>query len=295
MVKFGKKIVVYLKERKAKIFSLLYARKGKIMALSNLENRVKQDTTYPRTAEDAILRSTKNIKIVEDEVTGLTVEVSKKVGYGEIISSINASPEQIAIQSSKIKLEGYTTINGGFSVDEHGNAYISQVTGRDSASIEISDKSDLTDALQTNIYPGILELHNFHEPVAPQEGPESIEPQIRMYWEFLDEGTTLGAAGCYSPIFQQTSEATKKKNFEKSGSALDIIKDIDIYKYNLKSEADGSKKHYGFVIGDNYKYSKELTGQDNKGVDLYSFISVCCKAIQEQQKEIEELKKKVNK
>lgn len=265
------------------------------MGLLNQDNRVKRDLTGTRTSEDVMRRLAKNVQITSDEVKGLTVEVKGKVDGKDIISTINQSAETVTIDASKIKLEGYTTINGGFSVDEHGNAYISQVTGRDSASIEISDKSDLTDALQTNIYPGILELHNLHEPVAPQEGPEVVEPQIRMYWEFLDEGTTLGAAGCYSPIFQQTSEASKKKNFEKSGSALDIIKDIDIYKYNLKSEADGSKKHYGFVIGDNYKYSKELTGQDNKGVDLYSFISVCCKAIQEQQKEIEELKKKVNK
>ena len=34
------------------------------------------------------------------------------------------SPEQIAIESSKIALEGYTTINGGFSIDEEGNASI---------------------------------------------------------------------------------------------------------------------------------------------------------------------------
>jgi len=262
------------------------------MSLTNQENRIKQDTTYPRTAEDAILRSTKNIKIVEDEVTGLTVEVSKKVGYGEIISSINASPEQIAIQSSKIKLEGYTTINGGFSVDENGNAYISQVTGRDDASIEISDGADLTASLQANMYPGVIELYNYHD---ISDSAAVVEPQLRLFWDAVGDTTTIGASGCYSPIFQQTSEASKKKNFEKAGSALDIIKDIDIYKYNLKSEADGSKKHYGFVIGDKYKYSKELTGQDNKGVDLYSFISVCCKAIQEQQKEIEELKKKVSK
>lgn len=89
----------------------------------------------------------------------------------------------------------------------------------------------------------------------------------------------------------QGSRETIKKNFEKLPSGLDIIKDIDIYKYNLKTEEDDTKKHIGFVIGDKYKYSKEVTSKENDGVDVYSFVSVCCKAIQEQQEQIEKLQK----
>lgn len=58
------------------------------------------------------------IRQTADEIN---LEVSKKVDGDKIISSINLSPEQIAIESSKIALEGYTTINGNFSVDEYGN------------------------------------------------------------------------------------------------------------------------------------------------------------------------------
>ena len=50
----------------------------------------------------------------------------------------------------------------------------------------------------------------------------------------------------------------------------------------MKSQEDKEKKHIGFVIGDNYNYSKEVTSIDNEGVDNYSFTSLCCKAIQEQ-------------
>ena len=91
----------------------------------------------------------------------------------------------------------------------------------------------------------------------------------------------------------QSSLESKKKNFEKLKSGLDIIKDIDIYKYNLKTEDNKTKKHIGFVIGNDYKYSKNVTNNENDGVDLYSFVAVCCKAIQEQQKEIESLKKEI--
>ena len=97
-----------------------------------------------------------------------------------------------------------------------------------------------------------------------------------------------------SPIITQTSLERKKKNFEKlEDNAIETIKNIDIYKYNLKSEKDTDKKHLGFVIGDNYNYSKEVTSLDNTGVDNYSFTSLCCKAIQEQQQLIEKLQNKI--
>jgi len=97
-----------------------------------------------------------------------------------------------------------------------------------------------------------------------------------------------------TPSLIQTSLAEHKKNFEKlQDNALETIKNIDIYKYNLKSEKDTDKKHIGFVIGDNYNYSKEVTSIDNQGVDNYSFTSLCCKAIQELSHQVEKLEKQL--
>ena len=93
----------------------------------------------------------------------------------------------------------------------------------------------------------------------------------------------------------QTSLEEQKKNIEKLEKSLDIIKNIDIYKYHFKSEEDNAKKHIGFVIGDKYNYSKEVTSKNNDGVDIYSFVAVCCKSIQEQQEQIEMLKKEIGK
>lgn len=53
---------------------------------------------------------------------------SNYVSSQEIISAINLSPEEIKIQSPKISLEGYTTINEGFSVDEEGNMTCNDAT-----------------------------------------------------------------------------------------------------------------------------------------------------------------------
>ena len=92
----------------------------------------------------------------------------------------------------------------------------------------------------------------------------------------------------------QTSLETKKKNFEKLDNiGIQTIKNIDIYNYNFKNENNKEKKHIGFIIGDKFKYSKLLTNNKNNAVDVYSFASMCCKAIQEQQEIIEQLQKEV--
>ena len=88
----------------------------------------------------------------------------------------------------------------------------------------------------------------------------------------------------------QTSLEKDKKNFEKLENALEILKNIDICKYNFKDEDSKTKKHIGFVIGENYKYREEVTSNENDGVDLYSFVSLCCKAIQEEDVNFQELK-----
>ena len=62
----------------------------------------------------------------------------------------------------------------------------------------------------------------------------------------------------------------------------------------MKTQNNDDKKHIGFVIGDNYKYSEEITSGENEGVDIYSMVSVCFKAIQEQQEQIKMLKNEIN-
>ena len=98
-----------------------------------------------------------------------------------------------------------------------------------------------------------------------------------------------------SPYFNQVSLKEYKKDFEKLDNALSIIKNTDIYKYHLKSQDDKEQKHIGLVIGDEFKYSKEILSPKQNGIDLYSMISTCFKAIQEQQEQIEELEKRIEK
>lgn len=277
------------------------------MALSNLENRVKQDSAYPRTAEDAIRRD-KDI-------------------------------DKVTIKASQIELEGYTTVNGGFKIDNTGNMECKNatVTGgnitmkstgeypnlilMDGNTLPTSNYKNeihsggMTVSSRESVYPYLLIgvknggiEHGGWICLYNQSSGMSIELDGEMGWIQgqmlslydsnmstlnIDMDGTSGNITCVS--LTQTSLAEKKKNFEKLENALDIVKDTDIYKYNMKDEKETDKKHIGIVIGENFNYREEITSAKNDGADDYSMISVLWKAVQEQQAEIEELKKKVNK
>lgn len=95
------------------------------------------------------------------------------------------------------------------------------------------------------------------------------------------------------------SRVERKKDIEKLENALEIIKSTDIYKYHSLEQEKQEKKLIGFIIGENYNYSKEITCIDEKGIDTgvnyYSMMSVLWKAVQEQQEQIELLQEKINK
>lgn len=74
---------------------------------TNLENN------YPTTTEMT--------SAITQKANEINLEVATKVGKSEVVSSINQSAEVIKILANKIALEGYTTINEGFSVDTNGN------------------------------------------------------------------------------------------------------------------------------------------------------------------------------
>lgn len=123
------------------------------------------------------------------------------------------------------------------------------------------------------------------------------EIKVCKYSENSYTQTIITADNVTTPALIQTSKVENKKNFEKYDNALDEIKKIDIYKYNLKNEDDNHKKHLGFVIGENYNYSHEITAVNGNGeeigVDNYSMTSLCLQAIKEQQLVIEKLKEEI--
>lgn len=79
------------------------------MGLSNIENRIKQDTTIPRTPDDVLRRTSKSIKETQQEVRDINYDISDKVNADEIISTINSSSEVTKINQNRVNLTGYAT------------------------------------------------------------------------------------------------------------------------------------------------------------------------------------------
>ena len=117
--------------------------------------------------------------------------------------------------------------------------------------------------------------------------------QFRAISDDETKDTMITGDGIVTPNVTQTSLASKKKNFKKLENAKEILKSVDIYKYNLIGEEDDDKKSIGFVIGDNFNYSEEITSKNNDGVNLYSMISVLWQVVKEQQNEIEKLNNEI--
>lgn len=176
------------------------------------------------------------------------------------ISINSATMKDSKIQGGNIKIWGNTT-NDGVRVFSDNTQNTTYMTYMVSGSIGINNGSHSSAMLPDSIGVG----------------------ESTMYEDHI-----------ITPYVTQTSLEENKKNFEKlQDNALETLKQIDIYKYNLKNEKDTDKKHIGFVIGDNFNYSKEVTSLDNQGVDNYSFTSLCCKAIQELSTKVEELQKEI--
>jgi hypothetical protein len=118
-------------------------------------------------------------------------------------------------------------------------------------------------------------------------------------YENINNGTTttplnITSTGNITCVrLTQTSKEENKKNFEKLTNAKDILNQVDIYKYNFKDEDDNVKKSIGFVIGDDFNYSQEITSENNDGANIYSMVSVLWQVVKEQQEEIKELKEMI--
>lgn len=272
---------------------------NEVTITQGLEEKIFNDETEQtkqRTNDDYVT-SIINSKDTSFEINKQNNEIKSKVSKDGVISAINQSSEEIQIQAKKIKLEGYTTINEGFSIDEQGNMTANNGVFNgliNAGKIKVSGYTEGNPYFEAGDLDGDspygLIIWDNGLSVVDYRG-EGYEPLIRT--EQINGGyAQLKGNHVDAFAFNNVSLAEKKKDFELLKSGLEIIKDIDVYKYHYKDSND-KKKKIGVVIGDNYNYSKEITNDDNTEIDLYSFIAVCCKAIQEQQEEINELKEMI--
>lgn len=258
------------------------------------------------------------IEIKSNEINST---VSKKVGKDEVISSINQSSEAVSINANKISLNGknidltgdnVTITSNNFNVDENGNMSCqnAQIKGSIESNnatitggkINISGDSSTTDLLRVTSSESDSEW-SYIAPVSAsfigEDGRIDIvaagSASAQSYIDFTGTSgyTIVKNSGIRTPTVTQTSKQEEKKNFEKLTNALEILKGIDIYKYNFKNEDNNDKKHIGFVIGKDFNYREEVTSKDNDGVDIYSFISTIGGAVQELELEVKNLREEI--
>ena len=207
------------------------------------------------------------------------------------------------LNGKEINLTSDNTVikSNNFNIDKNGNMTCTNanVTGTINSSnatitggkINISTSRSLGDNILT-----VGDEYGAKSFIGPVNASFGCNGTDRMTGVYI-QGRAGGQAIVQADKFSNYSLQKYKKNFEQLQNGLNIIKSTDIYRYNLKTQADDDKKHIGFVIGKNYNYSHEITTLDNEGkeigADLYSMVSVAYKAIQELAEKNELLEEKI--
>lgn len=240
------------------------------------------DVIGPFTNEDVLK--------VQRYVVGLgTLTPDELIRY-DVTKDGKISTRDVYFMQKAINNGGYYSFNGIFQINPYSHTQ----------SISLYDKNynkydcilSLMQSYLSNLSTNNLNVEG--QLVVTNIAGEMFTQENDNVFELYIDGRIRATNKVICETLEQTSLATQKKNFERlQDNALETLKQIDIYKYNLKSEKDTDKKHIGFVIGDNFNYSKEVTSLDNQGVDNYSFTSLCCKAIQELSTKVEELENKI--
>ncbi len=253
--------------------------------------------------------------------------------HAEIVAKINDDTSEVLIDADKVNItandvlnliagnelnltsKNMTIVSDNFNVDKYGNVKIQDEGQAGNTNLTIISNENQTYQLKNLIRSDGIFMSNGNQTL-----PDSLiymstvgtgRPQISLsyYKNNSDENlllsssyivlrdgtseTTISPSGIKTPTLTQTSLANSKKNFEKLENALEIISNTDIYKYHLKSQNDDDKKHIGFVIGNKFNYSKDITSEKNDGVDIYSMVSVCLQAIKELNNKIKILEEKI--
>lgn len=268
--------------------------------LESFQNNINLTAKYVVKSEYTDVFSTKAEMHSAINQTSQTIDLKleKKTDNDNIIAQINMSTEKdkdgsyIGIEADKLNFKGKKInltaddieINSDIlSVNKNGIVSIKDNASGNVSNFEIiKNTGEKCDVWGRSIE--FTENANIHS----RFGLNTLDINNGIKYLSYDQGNLYISGQIYPSSLEEM-----KKNFEKLESGLDIINDTEIYKYNMKFEADNTKKHIGFVIGNSYKYSKEITSVKNNSVDLYSMVAVAYKAIQEQQEEIKRLKEMI--
>lgn len=192
-------------------------------------NTDKQEETKIKGDKEKILK-------IESEIdrtnATLSIVAEQKVDKDSIISSINLSPEEISIQSSKIKLEGYTSINNAFSIDEYGNAKI----------------GGMVNSGKYNILPNSSGLFNFDNWTISNSYGGTPTHGVKIYKDNPDYYTILDSGS----IFDILSNAFTGDEYMISDEI--VVEASTEYALSMKERAYPAGDYYGMDFSPNDYY-----------------------------------------
>lgn len=261
--------------------------------LTNYSTTTQMNSAISQTANS--ITQEVNLKISNQE-KDINAKLELKVNEDDLISQINASADEINLKSNRL-----TISSDYFNLTKTGRIKMTSPYNDPTIAIGTNSNNDYN----TTIAEGYIELGNstnkngyIYLDNIKSYSNNDLVPTIWLGEKNSNVNyTTINSRMIDTPILYQHSLAEMKKNFELFDNGLQVVNNTDIYKYNLKSEKDTDKKHIGFIIGNDYNYSNDITAEKEGkeiGVDLYSMVAVAYKAIQEQQVIIEKLKQEIN-
>ena len=250
----------------------------------------------------AFAPSTELATVITTTKNEIDFQATQKVNKDDIIADLN-----VAIRDGKgvINLTGDQVIINSENFKVNGDGTINAKNGLFEGRIRIIDDFRATSTQEVYDNPTFLMTSYEYYDDSDHEyntymsgGLIHMEDDLGGYVK-TTVGLGAGEIKCsgivWAGSFERLCLETEKKDFEKFNNALKIIKNTDIYKYRYKNKNADSKKDIGIIIGQKYKYSKEITNDENNAVDLSNMVGVCFQAIKEQQEIIENLQKEIEK
>lgn len=237
-------------------FNDVYATKAEMSSAINQSARevvisVNEKLTEYATTDDLNGSVTELTGQIETKAGEIGIEVAKKVDgkdftAAKILLLINQDGSTAVIRADKISLEGKTLnlgdnmaiVSNLFNVDKNGKVRVTDATGHTDAFAIVGN------LLKNSLYSGGFSIYNNSTGCGiTADVSESPDDALLAIEDSSGKATRIGGRGITTPVLTQTSERKQKKNISKLKNALDIIKNVDIYKYNLKKEKKGTKKH----------------------------------------------------
>lgn len=267
-------------------------------ALSNTQTSLESKISQTSSSILATVSGTYATK------SSVSASLELKLNTKDLVSEINASADRISLKAGRLVIT-----SGNFKLDTNGS--VTCVNGNFEGTVTSSNATitggSLTlytrgtnvlrvmdSTLRNNKYMSYIT----EKVVGINNGNYHVECTAESSFAGIDvygpgTGTHIKHTGITTPSLTQTSLEDIKKNITKFEDALGIIKNSEIYSYNLKVEQNKDKKHTGFIIGEKYNTPAEVIAKGGEGIDTYSMSSIEWRALQQCIELIENLQERV--